>query len=142
MDSNAHSTVYGPDQNSRGTEFEDLLFRQGLHVENVGDVPTFQTSLRQSHIDVTLTRDLLVAISNWTVDTDYNGSDHNTISFDVGLGFELVPSSRPWGKANWSTFKQVLSSTEFFIPTSMTTKKLDRLVLKLTSSIDRALDEC
>ena len=79
VDSNAHSTLYGPDQNSRGTEFEDFLFRHGLHVENVGDVPTFQTSLRHSHIDVTLTCDLPVAISDWTVDSAYNGSDHNTI---------------------------------------------------------------
>ena len=73
VDSNAQSTIFGPDQNPRGTEFEELLFRHGLHVENVGEVPTFQTSLRQSHIDVTLTRDLPVAISGWRVDTAYNG---------------------------------------------------------------------
>ena len=108
----------------------------------MGDIPTFEISSRQSHIDVTLTRDLPVAISNWMVDPKYNGSDHNTVSFDVGLGFEYVPSSRPWDKANWSTFSQVLSTTEFFIPPSMTTKKLDRLVLKLTSYINHALDEC
>ena len=69
VDSNAHSNLYGPDQNPRGTEFEELLFRHNLHVENVGDVPTFQISLCQSHIDVTLTRNLPVAISGWRVDT-------------------------------------------------------------------------
>ena len=140
VDSNAHSTIFRPDQNPRGTEFED--FRHGLHVENVGEVPTFQTSLRQSHSDVTLTRNLPVAISGWRVDTSYNGSDHNTIHFDVGLGFELVPSSRPWHKADWTTFSNILSDTDFHIPSSMTTKKLDRLVVQLTSDIDRALDEC
>ena len=89
VNSNAHSTLYGPDQNPRGMEFEELLFRHGLHVENVGEVPTFQTSLRLSHIDVTLTRNLPVAISGWRVDTAYNGSDHNSVLFEVGLGFEL-----------------------------------------------------
>ena len=142
VDSNAHSTLYGPDQNPRGTEFEELLFRHGLHIENVGEVPTFQTSLCRSHIDVTLTRNLPVAISGWRVDTAHNGSDHNTVLFEVGLGFELVPSSRPWHKADWPSFTCLLSHTDFHIPISMTTKKLDRLVGHLTSAIDRALDEC
>ena len=119
-------------------EFEELLFRHGLHVENVGKVPTFQTSLRRSHIDVTLTRNLLVAISRWRVDTAYNGSVHNSVLFEVELGFELVPSSRPWHKANWTTFSRLLSQTDFHVPTSMTTKKLDRLVRALTSEIDCA----
>ena len=44
MDSNAHSTMYSPDQNARGTEVGGLLFRHGLRVENVGHTPTFQTS--------------------------------------------------------------------------------------------------
>ena len=92
LDSNSHSTLYGPDQNPRGTDLEDFLFRHGLHVENMGDVPTFQTSVCSSYIDVTLTRDLPTAISNWRVDTRYNGSDHNTVMFDLGLGFEYVPS--------------------------------------------------
>ena len=78
VDTNAHSTLYGPDQNPRGTNFEDFLFRHGLHVENVGTTPTFQTSVRSSSIDVTLTLDLSTATSNWKVNTRYNGSDHNT----------------------------------------------------------------
>ena len=81
IDSNLHSTLYGPDQNPRGTDFEDFLFRHGLHVENGGTTPTFQTSLRSSFIDVTLTRDLPTSISSWTVDTRFNGSDHKTVMF-------------------------------------------------------------
>ena len=99
MDSNAHSTLYGPDQNQQGTDLEDFLFRHGLNVENVGTVPTFQTSARSSSIDVTLTGDLSTAISGWKVETQFNGSDHNTVMFDLRRGFEYVPTSRPWDRA-------------------------------------------
>ena len=60
---------------------------------------------------------------------------------DRGLGFELVPSSRPWHKADWTSFSRMLSHTDFHIPVSMTTKKLDRLVVQLTPAINRALEE-
>ena len=88
------------------------------------------------------TRDLPVAISHWTVDTRYNGSDHNTVTFHIGLGFEYVPSTQLWDRADWTVFTDVLATTEFHSPHSMTTKKLDRLVSKLTCSINCALDQC
>ena len=99
VDSNSHSTLYGPDQNSRGMDFEELIFRHGLRVENIGQTPTFQTSLCNSCIDVTLTRDSHAAVSTWRVDTRFNGSDHNTVLYDLQLGFEFVPSTRPWDRA-------------------------------------------
>ena len=98
IDSNAHSTMYGPDQNARGTEVDDLLFRHGLHVENVGHTPTFQTSLRQSCIDLTATRELPTTLSHWRVDTRYNGSDHNTVMFDLSIGFDICPVYSPLGE--------------------------------------------
>ena len=104
--------IYGPDQNPRGTDLEVFLFRHGLHVENRGTTPTFQTSVRSSFIDVTLTRDLPTAISGCTVDTRFNGLDHNTVVFSLALGFEYVPSSRPWGRADWGLFTNVLAATE------------------------------
>ena len=35
IDSNAHSTLYGPDNNARGHAFEDFVLQYGLTVENV-----------------------------------------------------------------------------------------------------------
>ena len=117
---NAHSTLYGPDQNPRGTDLEDFIFRHGLHAENCGTTPTFQTSQRSSFIDVTLMRDLPSSISGWTVDTRFNGSNNNTVTFGLALGFEYVPSSRPWDRANWGLFTKVLAATGIYVPPRMT----------------------
>ena len=135
-----HSTAH--DQNHRGTSFEEFIFRHGLRVENTDHTPTFQTSLRQSYIDVTLTRGIPDTASSWRVDTHFNRSDHNTVLFDFCTGFELIPATRPWDKANWSVFTSFLSSLDIYIPPSMTTKKLDRLVGKLNTAIEDALDLC
>ena len=62
--------------------------------------------------------------------------------FELTLGFEYVPSSRPWDRAKWDLFTHILLTTEIYIPHSMTTKKLDRMVSKLTHTIDSALDQC
>ena len=69
-DTNAHSHLYGPDTNKRGEDIEDLLIQQGLKVENIGSAPTFETRRGrqhiQTHIDVTLTRDILAPVCNWS----------------------------------------------------------------------------
>ena len=87
VDSNAHSTLYGPDNNTRGEAFEDFVLQYGLDVANVGTVPTFEiqrgNKLIQTHIDVTLTRNLATPIEDWRVDQGYNASDHNTILFTM-----------------------------------------------------------
>ena len=58
MDSNAHSSLYGPDNNSRGDEFEDLILQHGLEVHNEGPAPTFETKRGDkniaTHIDLSL----------------------------------------------------------------------------------------
>ena len=85
MDSNAHSVLFGPESNSRGEQLEEFIIDNGLAVENIGNTPTFQAT-RQSceiatHIDVTLSKGLGSLIKNWEVNTNFNGSDHNTIEF-------------------------------------------------------------
>ena len=102
VDSNAHSQLYGPDTNKRGEAFEEFILMQGLLVENRGTMPTFETirgdTHLKSHIDVTLSKGN-VRIVDWAVCREYNGSDHNTISWstlDKQLPVELI---RPWKKA-------------------------------------------
>ena len=108
MDTSAHSELYGPDQNARGTMVEDLLLRHNLHLENIGTTPTFQTSQRQSCIDVTVTLGLRGRIADWQVDTAYNASDHHSICFVLQFGFEYVPPIRPWARADWTKFQEIL----------------------------------
>ena len=88
---------------------------------------------------MTLTRNFHATISTWRVDTRFNESDHNTVLYDIQFGFESVPSTRPWDRARWGIFTGALLSTDIFIPSSMTTKKLDRLISKLNTAIEDAL---
>ena len=86
LDTNAHSTLYGPISNPRGEEIEDFITVNGLRVENVGEIPTFETvrggRAIATFIDLTLTYNFN-NIADWHVDQSYNGSDHNTIYFII-----------------------------------------------------------
>ena len=145
MDSNAHSTMFGPTNNARGAALEDFILQYGLNVENFGNVPTFEIIRGANHvktyIDVTLTRDLPVSVQDWHVCQDYNASDHNTILFQVqnkGQEPELV---RPWSRADWKVFEEELKCASYDIPKDMSMKKLDKLVTKIYRILEAALDK-
>ena len=82
-------------------------------------------------IDATLTRDLGDKISNWKVDQTYNGSDHNTITFEIVTSEKKTTKSRNWEKGDWGSFTSRIRSEEFFEPDIMTEKKLDRCVQQM-----------
>ena len=144
MDSNAHSSLFGPDNNARGDELEDLILANSLTVENTGDTPTFETRRGTTniatHIDVTLTRDLHFSLENWRVCQEYNASDHNTIRFDVSHPDPHIQRIRPWSRADWPTFTQKLREADYAIPQAMSMKKLDKLVTKLYAVLNEAID--
>ena len=87
VDTNCHSNLFGDETNKRGYDLEEFIIENGLAVENTGTIPTFETIRANRRmatcIDATLTRDLGDKISNWKVDQTYNGSDHNTITFEI-----------------------------------------------------------
>ena len=87
LDSNAHSTLYGNENNKRGDEFEDFILGHNLEVSNTPGSVTFETvrgDIRaKSCIDVTLTKGLENLLKNWRVLKTFNASDHNTITFDL-----------------------------------------------------------
>ena len=145
VDSNAHSTLYGPDTNKRGTDFEDFILQNGLSVENKGNAPTFEVcrgnKLVQTNIDVTLTRNLTAGVLNWRVDREYNASDHNTIRFEIMSDKAEPQLVRPWSKAAWDKFSTILAGADYEVPKDMSMKKLDKLVKKVYSHLERALDE-
>ena len=74
VDSNAHSLLYGPDTNARGTALEDFILQYGLKVENLGTAPTYEiqrgSKRVQTHIDVTLSRGLPNCLENWRVNPE------------------------------------------------------------------------
>ena len=42
-DTNCHTIMFGPESNRRGLDLEELILNNGLRVENVGTMPTFET---------------------------------------------------------------------------------------------------
>ena len=144
MDSNAHSSLFGPSNNARGDQLEDFILQHGLTIENVGDTPTFETRrgdrLIQTFIDVTLTRGIS-DLSMWRVDRTFNASDHNNIYFKIASPTKEKISIRPWGRADWTAFTKSLADAEYNLPVVMTMKKLDKLVSRLYLNIEAALDK-
>ena len=143
-DTNAHSSLFGPDSNKRGDDLEDLLLHHGLAVLNEGNVPTFEikrgSNLIQTHIDATFTRGLLQPPTNWRVDRNYNASDHNTIRFQLAQSASLPQKIRPWSKADWTKFRRSLSSAEYWCPEIISMKKLDKMLQRLYDHVETALD--
>lgn len=138
LDTNVHSSFYSMFQsNARGRRLEDIIIQFSLRVENRGFIPTFQTVRASSIIDVTLSKG--VEVWNWHVDETFNASDHNTIYFDIEV--EEVPPReiRPWDKADWRKFTDILDK-ERVLPERMTCKKLDQEIDRLYKDIDHALD--
>ena len=99
-DTNSHTIMFGPDSNRRGLELEEVILNNGLRVENIGTMPTFETirgnKLIGTCIDVTLSRGLDEEIIDWRVDNSYNGSDHKTILFKIKLETEDKKEERNW----------------------------------------------
>ena len=60
-------------------------------------------------IDITISSRLPVAIHDWRVCRDYNGSDHNTIQFTLEADILELPPVRNYGKADWLEFTYELS---------------------------------
>ena len=140
IDSNAHSDLYGRQTNKRGEAVEDFIMSNNLKIENVGLIPTFESSAGSSIIDITLTLNLPLSITGWAVEREYNGSDHNTIVFSMGREKIVDEPHRPWGKADWMLFRNNLKTETFNVPEFLTDKKLDRLVEALYKKIEKALD--
>ena len=143
FDSNAHSSLFGPFTDRRGSDLEQLLADEGLILHNDGKDPTYETLRKNkvitSMIDITVSRH--IDVLNWRVNRNFNGSDHNTLLFDV-----LDTATEPeqfickWHKADWPTFTKSLEDAVLYQPSILTPKKLDKMVDSLYSAIDTGLD--
>lgn len=88
-DFNARNREWGSDRtNRKGELLSEFAAALGLHIENRGNVPTFQARGSESVIDFTLSR--LVGnrrVVGWVTNTDlYTDSDHNFITFEIHDG--------------------------------------------------------
>lgn len=114
LDSNAHSTAWGADEdNERGVQLEAFFISVGLTVVNVGSVRTFASTRASSNIDVTVanqaTRDMTLA--DWKVRLDESFSDHRYIEFTCGKYEPTGEESRDLRKADWNCFREQLENS-------------------------------
>ena len=92
----------------RNKKFEELIETEHLLVHNQSRIPTFESKIGKSIIDVTLSYRLPYTLDNWRVLRSYNGTDHNTIHYSLkGMAIE-IPAHRLYHKANWDQFTQIL----------------------------------
>jgi len=113
VDSNAHSILWGSEStNGRGEDLEDLILAKDLSVVNVGSVPTFQTVVAKSVIDITLVnvpaqREFM--FDDWEVGgMEDSHSDHKYINFTLGMGEENTGFCRNWKKFSPELFRELL----------------------------------
>ena len=66
LDSNCHSSSFGLD-NKRGDILDEFIAAHNLKIENIGTEYTFETTLANSVVDMTLSDKLAVSVKNWTV---------------------------------------------------------------------------
>ena len=83
VDTNSHSKIWGNETNTRGKKWEDFIESEHMLVHNQGRVPTFESKIGKSIIDVTLSHVLPYSIDDWRVLRSYNGTDHNSIHFSL-----------------------------------------------------------
>ena len=100
VDCNAHGTLWGHSNNTRGTMMTELISEYGLLLRNIGKEYTYDYQLGKSIIDLTLTCNLGAGILDWRVKRTLNFSDHNTITFNIAAEVLELPPSRPWAKAD------------------------------------------
>ena len=106
-----------------------------------GLTPTFQARGAQTIIDVTLTARLSVSVTNWTVSQEYNGSDHNTITFQVEQDKQKVEPTWKWHKADWTGFTLALQYNPLRIPPTVTQRTCETLLDDLYKELDKAMKD-
>ena len=139
MDSNCHSTLFGPKQNQRGYLFDELIANNNLTIENIGNSPTYESRGKKTCIDVTLTRGLRRTIKDWRVDRTYNWSDHNYINFSLQTEKITIPKIWQWHKADWVTFKCEMKKLENKLPTVLNQDCCEIMLNKLYQCLNRSM---
>ena len=107
-----------------------------MKVENIGLLPTFETiregKVLTSNIDVTLSKRLTSdELNGWEVNREFNGSDHNTIEFNLELGTKPGIATRNWNSCDWKVFEQQMGKEKWYDYDEVNKKKLDKMVDRL-----------
>ena len=135
------TSSFGTTTNKRGDKLELFIAHHKLDIENQGLTPTFQARGAQTIIDITLTARLSVSVTNWTVSQEYNGSDHNTITFQVEQDKQKIEPTWKWHKADWTGFTLALQYNPLRIPPTLTQRKCETLLDDFYKELERAMKD-
>ena len=140
LDSNAHSSLWGMENNARGDRLEEWLFGNSLKVLNVGSKFTFSNKRSKTIIDVSVaSQGLANRIEKWQVVEDYMCSDHRLIQMYIQA---QVPSRKvvyQWSKCDWSAFAKSVDNHIQTDPSAWTAQLIDQEAEKLPKTIKKAL---
>jgi hypothetical protein len=93
-------------------------------------------------IDITLTKNLK-GVHNWRVNESYNGTDHNTIEYELRGGEKSTRKYRNWDKIDWKLFRDKLgnSGEKNNDVSTVTQEWIDSEVSKIYKQINGVLNE-
>ena len=142
MDSNAHSTLWGcNNDNPRGKTLEEFIIRAGSDLLNRGNIPTFTNHRSATIIDITLSDPSLSnVLSNWRVHNTPSHSDHAAIRANLHLSTPPPLPSRVWKTADWQLFKSLLENLPP-LPLTWNEDIIESECTLLNSLINTALNE-
>ena len=111
-DANAHHTTWGSsDCNSRGVKLLEFLVSTRMDIVNKGSKPTFQNTVREEVIDITLaSRDYWATVCDWRVSDEITMSDHNYIVFRIGGHSTVSNIRRNPRRTNWVGYEEDLKA--------------------------------
>jgi ribonuclease HI len=140
-DSNAHSTLWGRTQNTRGNELELVMAGTDLKIENLpGGLPTFRGNQGEgTHIDLTLTLNANNDCIGWNT-TFFPDSDHNLITFKCAIKPEKE-KVRAWNKISWGQVRQSINQRAPHIKETVNAAEADRALDSLINAITSSVDE-
>ena len=141
-DTNCHSSLFGPSTNKRGEQLELFIAKYKLHIENNSHIPTYESRGAATCIDITLTARMGVSVQKWEVNRGFNGSDHNSIEFELMTDKITLEPQWIWSQANWEMFSieiknNLITQSKYAI----TQRECDNMVNALYNTISKALDK-
>ena len=83
-----------------------------------------------------------VSVQNWEVSRDFNGSDHNSIEFDLKTDKITLDPQWIWSQANWELFSSEIENkliTQYKY--AITQRDCDNMVNALYNVISKALEK-
>lgn len=128
----------------RGNILFDFLNDNDIDLLNQGKIHTYEEGTYGSTIDLTLSdKNLSRKIQRWEVDRNFNGSDHNSILFNLSSTSFLEKQIRLKKRTNWILFKKILNENCKFINHDIDSiETLEKSSYELTNLLRKTYKKC